>query len=523
MLTPKWLSGCADSLVTLYAEAERSILDDMARRISTYDFYVPAAQYQEEKLAMMGMTRKEIVRALSARTGKCTAEIERIMEEGVSSSLNGDAAVYREAGKERSDTMSREMRKILRAGLKQTNGLFRNLTRTTAAAASKQFEDALDLAWLQVSTGAMDRNSATRQAVKALCKAGVQSVSYESGRTDSLETAVTRAIRTGVNQTALKEQVQLASELDMDLVETTAHAGARPEHAKWQGQVFSLTGKTRGYKKLSTATGYGTGAGLGGWNCRHSFHPWSPEMGRTYKKGELEEYDRPDAVEYEGRKMSLYEAEQLQRKMERNIRRWKRENSAMNAAGLDTTESAVKLRAWNARYKDYCGKTGLKQQRARTAVEGFGHSQSSKAAAKAKMAERAADQIFSLGSSDKNIAAYLKEKPIIDTLASNGVQYKQRISPKEIIVDAGTPIITGMRAHAINNLANKADRAEMTQERAQSFVDDAKLTLYQQDRGNLKFLALDGYAILNIDRELVTAVPQKWRKKYDEYLQEEKL
>lgn len=374
MLTPKWLSGCADSLVTLYAEAERSILDDMARRISTYDFYIPAAQYQEEKLAMMGMTRKEIVQALSARTGKCTAEIERIMEEGVSASLNGDAAVYREAGKERSDTMSWEMRKILRAGLKQTYGLFRNLTRTTAAAASKQFEDALDLAWLQVSTGAMDRNSATRQAVKALCKAGVQSVSYESGRTDSLETAVTRAIRTGVNQTALKEQVQLASELDMDLVETTAHAGARPEHAKWQGQVFSLTGKTRGYKKLSTATGYGTGAGLGGWNCRHSFHPWSPEMGRTYKKGELEEYDRPDAVEYEGRKMSLYEAEQLQRKMERNIRRWKRENSAMNAAGLDTTESAVKLRAWNARYKDYCGQTGLKQQRARLSIESFKHS-----------------------------------------------------------------------------------------------------------------------------------------------------
>lgn len=367
MLTPKWLSSCSDSLVTLYAEAERSILDDMARRISTYDFYIPAAQYQAEKLAMMGVTRREIIRALSARTGKCTAEIERIINEGVSASLNGDAAIYRAAGRELPGTMSPEMRKILRAGLKQTGGLFRNLTRTTAIAASKQFEDALDLAWLQVSTGAMDRNSATRQAVKALCKAGIQSIAYESGHADSLETAVTRAIRTGVNQTALKEQVQLASELDMDLVETTAHAGARPEHAKWQGRVFSLTGKTRGYKKLSTATGYGTGAGLGGWNCRHSFYPWSPEMGRTYSRSELEEYDRPDAVEYEGRKMSLYEAEQLQRKMERNIRRWKRENSAMNAAGLDTTESAEKLRAWNARYKDYCGKTGLKQQRERLA------------------------------------------------------------------------------------------------------------------------------------------------------------
>lgn len=58
----------------------------------------------------------------------------------------------------------------------------------------------------------------------------------KAGRTDSLETAVTRAIRTGVNQTALKEQVQLASELDMDLVETTAHAGARPEHANGRGR-----------------------------------------------------------------------------------------------------------------------------------------------------------------------------------------------------------------------------------------------------------------------------------------------
>lgn len=100
MLTPKWLSGCADGIVALYAEAERSILDDMARRISAYDFYIPAAQYQAEKLAMMGMTQRQIVRELSARTGKSTAEIERLMEEGVSASLNRDGYLYRQAGKE---------------------------------------------------------------------------------------------------------------------------------------------------------------------------------------------------------------------------------------------------------------------------------------------------------------------------------------------------------------------------------------------------------------------------------------
>lgn len=371
MLTPKWLSGCADGIVALYAEAERSILDDMARRISAYDFYIPAAQYQAEKLAMMGMTQRQIVRELSARTGKSTAEIERLMEEGVSVSLNRDGYLYRQAGKEVPTALSAEMKSILRDGLKQTKGTFRNLTRTTANTAAKQFENALDLAWLQVTTGAMDADSATRQAVKTLCKAGVQAVSYKGGRTDSLETAVARALRTGVNQTAMKGQEQLAMELGMDLVEVTAHAGARPSHAEWQGQVYSLTGNTRGYAKLSDATGYGTGEGLGGWNCRHSFFPWSPEMGHTYTRKELEDYERPDAVEYDGRKMSLYEAEQMQRGMERNIRRWKREQSAMKAAGLDTAEASGKVKLWNSRYQDFCGKTGLKTQGDRLSIESF--------------------------------------------------------------------------------------------------------------------------------------------------------
>lgn len=58
----------------------------------------------------------------------------------------------------------------------------------------------------------------------------------------------------------------------------------------------------------------------------------------------------------------------------------------------------------------------------------------------------------------------------------------------------------------------------MTVETAQGFVDGAKLTLYQADRKTLKFLADSGYAVLNLENELVTAVPQKWRKKYDKYL-----
>lgn len=366
MLSPKWLARCTVPIAELYAQAESSILDDMARRISTYDFYIPAAQYQEEKLAMMGMTRQEIIAELSKRTGKTRQEIQAVMEAGAEETHNRDGAIYEQAGKEVPEKISPQMRRIIRSGLKQTAGLFDNLTKTTAKTATRQFEKALDLAWLQVSTGAMDPQSATRHAIKSLCKAGIQAIAYPTGHSDTLEVAVTRALRTGVNQTALKMQEQLADEMGSDLVEVTAHAGARPDHAKWQGKVYSLTGKTPGYQTLAKATGYGTGAGLGGWNCRHSFFPHFSGQSNTYSKDELEEYTRPDAVEYNGKKMSLYEAEQTQRSIERQIRRWKREDNALKAAGLDTTESSTKVKLWNSRYKDFCAKTGLKQQKQRT-------------------------------------------------------------------------------------------------------------------------------------------------------------
>lgn len=163
--------------------------------------------------------------------------------------------------------------------------------------------------------------------------------------------------------------------------------------------------------------------------------------------------------------------------------------------------------------------TGLDRDGFRSQVEGFGRSQASKATWEAKRAEAIANKLFSFGTTNENVHAYLKDKTVIDMLSEHSIKYIQRISDKEIIVDAGKPVITGMRVHAVDNLINKPDRAGMTQEQAQTFVDSAKLTLYQQDRKNLKFLAQNGYSILNLNHELVTAVPQKWRKKYDQYLE----
>lgn len=123
----------------------------------------------------------------------------------------------------------------------------------------------------------------------------------------------------------------------------------------------------------------------------------------------------------------------------------------------------------------------------------------------------------------KNVTVYSKDHDVVDKLAAHKIKYIQRINDKEIIVDAGKPTITAMRIHAVDNLTNKPDRVDMTAEKAQTFVDNAKLTLYQANNGTLKFMAENGYAVLNFDNELVTAVPQKWRKKYNDYLKEDLL
>lgn len=95
-------------------------------------------------------------------------------------------------------------------------------------------------------------------------------------------------VRTGVNQTALRLSEELAEEVGCDLVEVSAHAGARESHAAWQGKIYSISGNDEKYPSLVEATGYRSVGGLGGVNCRHSFGPWAEGMHRAWSDEELE-------------------------------------------------------------------------------------------------------------------------------------------------------------------------------------------------------------------------------------------
>ncbi len=371
MLRPNYIDHLPDALVELYAQVEADILADMARRISTFDYFIPAAEFQFRKLQDMGLLHDEIIKKLSRITGIAIEELKKLMKEAGATALKADDSIYRKAGLSPTPfDANPALQAVLAAGVDKTGGLFQNLTRTTANTATKQFENALDRAYTQITTGAFDYNSAIRTAVKDLASKGVAMVEYPSGNVDYMEVAVRRATVTGVNQTAAKLQEARADEMGSDLVEVTAHAGARPDHQVWQGKIFSRSGTHPKYPDFVSSTGYGTGPGLCGWNCRHNFFPFFEGISEpAYSKSELRDMEAKDYT-YNGQKMTEYEATQRQRHIERQIRKWKREEAAMSAAGLSTDEAKAKIAHWQGVQRDFINQTGLKRQYDREQVSG---------------------------------------------------------------------------------------------------------------------------------------------------------
>ena len=389
MLPPSYLDQMPDAFVQLWQQVEEQILQDVARRIGKMDKVTPTANWQLWRYQQTEALRNDVVKLLAKYTGKSETAIRKLLLQAATEAMEREDAIYYHYDMEPPPfEENAALNNLLDAGARQTCGTWQNLTATTANTVTGAFERTLDAAWLKVSTGAFDYKTAVKQAVDSLAD-DMPMVTYPSGHTDSIEVAARRAVLTGVNQTTGKLQVARMDEMGCEFVETTAHGGARPSHAEWQGRRFHRGGavdyKGRHYPDFEAATGYGTGAGLCGWNCRHTFFAVFPELGDPpqWTQEQLRELNARN-IEYNGKKYTAYEISQMQRARERNVRRWKKRYLAEDAAGLDTTDSAVRLKAARQSLAEFAQATGGRVDSARTSVPKFGRSEASRASAKSQ-------------------------------------------------------------------------------------------------------------------------------------------
>ncbi|RHN01484.1 phage minor capsid protein [Dielma fastidiosa] len=345
MLDPVKLQKVPDELVRLFYDLETDILKDIAERLVMNDFKLsPTSAYRLKKLDELGLHQDAVVRKIAAILKESEKKVKKAINDTSYLNINSDNEMLKQHDLfSNANYDTGELRDIMLKGIRQTNGELRNITKSMAGAASKTYERALDNAYLKVRSGAYSYTEAIKSVVDDLASKGMETFTYKSGKHEQVSTVVRRAVLTGVNKTAIETQLANLSKMGMNLVRTTQHLGSRPTHEVWQGKTFYVGEPVEGYLSLEEGTGYGTGEGLGGWNCRHGIRIALEEMGIEYT-------EQPIDTEENNR---IYELEQQQRYNERMIREWKRRRDIKKAGGQDHSKESRKVKEWNARQDSF--------------------------------------------------------------------------------------------------------------------------------------------------------------------------
>lgn len=240
----------------------------------------------------------------------------------------------------------------------------------------KVYHKCMDFAFMQVSTGAADYNTAIRQATKNLADQGVYVIEYGSGVHTSLEAAVRRNVMGGLG--LMQEQISQRTHDDLgaDGWEIDAHNNSAPDHEPIQGHQYS----DADYAALNNSLI----RRIGTLNCGHSAHPIilgvSPPQ---YSPEDLEQMRQKNetGITYNGRHYTGYEATQRQRRLEAAMRRQKRkilvDEAAGNAEALQADQ--IRLQIQRQEYARFSKAAGLRTQTERAEVVNFGWKQASEA------------------------------------------------------------------------------------------------------------------------------------------------
>lgn len=409
--SPELLDAMPEELAELYLGLEDTLLMEICSRLKLRDELNEVTVQDIKALRSHGIDLKEIEKAIRQTTGISEQKLNKLLDDVVERNQQYYTNVIDLAHITQPETLVSI--EDTWAIYQQTKRDLRNITRSmgflvdngrTMLPPSKAYQWALDNAVMQVQSGAINYNQAIKTAVKQLADSGLKVVDYESGHHDSIDVAARRAVMTGVSQLCAKYTEQSAEYLETPYYEVSAHAGARDvpgpspwsSHKDWQGKVYSIrTGDI--YPSIYDVCGLGAVDGLEGANCRHRRYPWVEGVSeRTYTDEQLQHIDDGLGCEYDGKKYTAYEATQMQRRIERTMRKQKRLKNAYEAAWLtdDATTANIKLRRLNAKYKEFSKAAGLPEQRERMKVL-YTDAKSEETARTAKETQAVAKEVFS--------------------------------------------------------------------------------------------------------------------------------
>jgi hypothetical protein len=193
---------------------------------------------------------------------------------------------------------------------------------------------------IYMSSGATSLNQAIDMATKDFLSQGINCIQYKDGKMVNVASWAEMSLRTASHRATMLGEGKKMDEWNLHLIVITAHGNTCEMCLPWQGKVlidnvFS-SGKSDGKHTLLSVA---IDAGLFHPNCRHSK--------AIYFEGITQIPTAPVDDETAG---ARYNAEQKQRTIENNIRKYKRfEAGSTDAENVNKASDKVKEWQWNLR------------------------------------------------------------------------------------------------------------------------------------------------------------------------------
>ena len=366
MLTPEYLNLIEfNDVVELYNKLNIDITADIITRISTMDDITAVSKKQMKIL--LQINGAEVFNKALEKTSLLTRETKNALKLLFENMAKEDMQGYKELYKYRDKLfkLSENQYKILNQGLQQTNRLLKNMTNTIAFQSQQAYVNAVDEAYMKTVIGAFDYNTAINTAVQRLADQGI-TLKDKLGRNVQLETAVRRNVLSGIHETANNINRSIEDDLGCNGYEVTAHLGARPTHAEAQGKQYAISNEDA--KKYGLEPWSDVSDLWNEYNCRHTYFGIILGISKPiYNSKELKEFKNA-TVTLNGKQVPYYEATQIQRSYENNIRKIKRSIQTLNKVGIESSKQRSKLRQLQMKQTAFCKETGLKKDYSRMKI-----------------------------------------------------------------------------------------------------------------------------------------------------------
>lgn len=537
----------ADSVAGIYQDLEELLMRNIVRHIRDYGKPIDSDDWQLQKLAELGALNKENIRIIAQQAGISQTAVERMLNEAAQESIKQLEPCLQNAAKdgllhtavdvdknknikrtvEALQTQAKDSLNLCNTNmLYKARDAYKNLVQNICSASKEieQKQDFIDLMNKNVSNtviGAESRTRAVRSCIKQFNEKGIPAFVDKAGREWTPEAYVNMCMRNTAKNVADEVQSERCKEYGCNLIEISSHSGARPKCSKDQGKIFDLdngsgyTEDARG-KKIRyypwNSSSYGEPDGILGINCRHHKYPFVPGVNiKTYFPVDKEENDK------------LYEQTQVQRALERDVRRQKRECMLYDELG-DTEafeKAAVKLKSKEAKLKNYVDSNdNLHRRKDREQVVGFDKYISSKAVSANKNAYK--KFVESVGEKDapsftkytemwynntkefKELKQLAKYRETVPNAELKHYRLNETLHKEKLIKGNVVPI-ENKHAYILDDISYKKDPAHImkrmnerniTSDQVQSYVDDAVFCVSQFKGTRLVYYSDEGVTVL---------------------------